>query len=377
MSADLVLRGGSVVTPSGRVDADVTIEGGRILAVGTAGPAEATIDATGLIVAPGFIDLQVNGGWGADITSEPATMWPLAERLVAHGVTSFLPTVVTSPPAAVGAARGALRGRPTEFTGAEPLGLHLEGPFIAPAKRGAHAAEHIVAPDLAIAESWTRRDGVAMVTLAPELPGAGAVIEQLRADGVVVAGGHSEATAAQASAAIDAGLTHLTHLFNAMAPLAHREPGIVGVGLARSDLTVGLIVDGLHLHPVTVEAVWRAKGPHGVVLVSDSASAMGRPHGEHRLGDRRVIIDETGIRTRDGTLAGSAITLDIAVRNLVTFTGCSPDEAITAASTTPARVIGATSKGEIAPGRDADLTLLSADLGVVATIVGGAIAWSA
>ena len=193
--------------------------------------------------------------------------------------------------------------------------------------------------------------------------------------GVVVAGGHSDASAEQTIAAIDVGMTHLTHLFNAMAPLTHRGPGIVGVGLARHDLTVGIIVDGLHLHPTTVAAVHNAKGAAGLVLVSDASSAMGRSPGTHRLGDTDVTIDETGVRTADGTLAGSTITIDEAVRNLVAFTGCDVDDAITSATSTPAAVIGATTKGRIAPGLDADLVLLDDQLVPATTIVAGEVVW--
>lgn len=377
MNGDLVVRGGSVVTPDGRHDADLVILDGRIEAVG--GPprdADApVIDAAGLIVAPGYIDLQVNGGWGSDVTSDPRSMWPLAQQLVAHGVTAFLPTVVTSPPEAVAAAQVALRDRPGSFVGAQALGLHLEGPLINPLRRGAHSLEHIATPDRELVEAWSADRGIAMVTLAPELPGGLEIIAELAGRGVVVAGGHSDATAEEALAAVEAGMTHLTHLFNAMAPLAHRAPGIVGVGLARTDVTTGLIVDGLHVHPTTVAAVHNAKGAEGLVLVSDSSSAMGMGPGTHQLGEVTVTIDDTGIRTPDGTLAGSAITLDEAVRNLVSFTGCSPDEAIVSATSTPAAVIGADTRGAIAHGLDGDLVLLDGDLVPVATVIAGDVVW--
>ncbi len=375
MTGTITLRGGSVVTPEGRIAADVHVAGGRIAAIGGAVPADRVVDATDLTVAPGFIDLQVNGGWGTDVTSDPRSMWPLAHRLTAHGVTSFLPTVVTSPPDAVAAAKAALRDRPGSVTGSQVLGLHLEGPLINPIRRGAHAERHIATPDPAVIEGWSRDEGIVMVTLAPELPGAIELVAELARRGIVVAGGHSDATAEEALAAVDAGMTHLTHLFNAMGPLTHRSPGIVGVGLARPDLTVGLIVDGLHLHPTTVAAVRNAKGVEGLVLVSESSSAMGREPGTHQLGDTTVTIDETGIRTVDGSLAGSAITIADAVRNLVAFTGCTADEAIASATSTPAAAIGASTKGRIVPGLDADLVLLDDDLIPVTTIIGGEVVW--
>ncbi|MEM8904044.1 MAG: N-acetylglucosamine-6-phosphate deacetylase [Actinomycetota bacterium] len=377
MTGDLVIRGGSVVTPSGRVEGDVVVVNGRIASVGVPAPSSTgtIVDADGLVVAPGFVELQVNGGWGTDVTSDPPSMWPLAEQLLTRGVSSFLPTVVTSSPDAVIGAQRALRDRPGSLIGARALGLHLEGPMINPVRRGAHPASHIAPADLDLAAEWSAASGIAMVTLAPELPGALDVIRALVDRGVVVSGGHSDATVEEAEAAIDAGMSHLTHLFNAMAPITHRAPGIAGVGLARADVTVGLVVDGLHLHPTTVAAVRNAKGAQGLVLVSDASSAMGRPPGTHRLGDTTITVDETGIRTADGVLAGSAIGIDDGVRNLVAFTGCAVDDAITSASTTPATVIGATSTGRIEPGLVADLVLLD-DLAPVCTIVDGAVAWT-
>lgn len=371
-AARLVVRGGTVLAPDGRRRADVAIVGGRIESVGAdLAPGDTEIDAAGRLVAPGLVDLQVNGGWGHDVTSDGGAMWPLAERLARHGVTAFLPTVVTSPPHCADDALAALAAPPVDHLGATPLGLHLEGPMIAPARRGAHRAEHIRLPDTDLVAGWSRDGGVTMVTLAPELAGAREVIRALVARGVVVAAGHSDATVDDVRAGVEAGVTQVTHLFNAMAPFTHRAPGLVGAALARGDLTVGLIVDGHHVHPTAVAAAWNAKGADGITLVSDSVAALGLPAHEHRLGDRAVLVDGETVRTSDGTLAGSAITLLDGVRNLVRFTGCPVDDALRAATATPARVIRSPDRGRLSPGAHGDLVVLTDDLEVVTTIVGG------
>ena len=263
----------------------------------------------------------------------------------------------------------ALARRPPGFVGAEPIGLHLEGPFLAPARRGAHPAALLCRPSVEAVKGWTRASGVAMVTVAPELPGALGVVRRLVAAGVVVAAGHTEATTTEAAAAVAAGVTYLTHLFNAMPPLAHREPGPVGLALAGGHVVAGLIADGIHVHPLAVAAAYRALGPDRLNLVTDAVAAMGRPAGTYRLGADDITVGPDGVRLGDGTLAGSALSIDHAVRNLRSFTGCSIAEAVATVTSTPARVLGLATKGTVAPGHDADITLLDRDLRVVATIV--------
>jgi N-acetylglucosamine-6-phosphate deacetylase len=209
------------------------------------------------------------------------------------------------------------------------------------------------------------------VTLAPELPGGLAVVEQLVDAGVVVSAGHTAATADELESAVLAGLSYVTHLFNAMVPFRHRDPGTIGLALADGRLTAGLIADGIHVHPIAVAAAWRALGPSRLSLVTDAVAALGRPPGRFPLGGRTVTLGDDGVRLDDGTLAGSALALDEAVRNLIAFTGCSPAESIATVTATPARVLGLRRKGTVAPGFDADLTLLTADLRVATTFVGG------
>lgn len=251
-------------------------------------------------VVPGLVDLQCNGAFGIDLGAEPERLWELAALLPQAGVTAFLPTIVTTPPAVVERAQAALAGRPSGFVGAEPVGLHLEGPMLALA--GAH--------DPALLRSFDLDDltGVRLVTLAPELPGAPEVIARLRDAGVAVFAGHTRAS--------DLSLVDgVTHVFNAMAPLHHRDPGPAGVALADDRLWVSLIADGEHVDPTVVRLVERAAGDR-LVLVSDSVA-------EPRL-----------------PLNGGRVLLDQAVRNLVAWTGCSVERAHAAASTAPARAIG-------------------------------------
>ncbi|MEE9414895.1 MAG: N-acetylglucosamine-6-phosphate deacetylase [Acidimicrobiales bacterium] len=373
------IANGIALTPNGLCRRTITVASGTIESVGEAneGIGAPTIDASGLIVAPGFVDLQINGGFGLDLLTDPGAMWDLGRRLPEHGVTSFLPTIITSPPEFTDRALTALTNRPRSYLGAEPIGLHFEGPMINQRRAGAHRPEHIVAPEVEVVESWSRSGGVVLVTLAPELDRRGQVIGELTRRGVTVAAGHTMATVTDAQAGVAAGVSMVTHLFNAMAPLNHREPNLAGFALAERSLIAGIIVDGVHVHPTTVAAAWNAKGPSGIVLVTDAVAAMGCPPGEFQLGGRVIISDGKSVRNREGTLAGSVLTLDDAVRNLVEFTGCTAADAMTAASATPADAIGDATRGRLVPGSIADLVLLDQDLQVQITICAGKVAYAA
>jgi N-acetylglucosamine-6-phosphate deacetylase len=377
---NLRIAGGQVLRAGGWVDADVSIAGDRIAGVDArpsaaeapSGRASGVLDARGLLVAPGFIDLQVNGAFGSDVTSEPSSIWSIGAGLPRTGVTAFLPTVISGPPEAAAAAMAALAtGPPPGWVGAEPLGLHLEGPMLSVSRAGAHEARFLRPPSPEVIEGWSPMAGVRLVTLAPELPGALEVIRQLRARGVVVSAGHSEASADQAIAGLEAGVTAGTHLFNAMPPVTAEEPGLAGALLARVDIVVGLIADGVHVRPGALRAAWMARGPHGIALVTDATAAMGMPDGKYVLGRRTIDLREGEVRDDRGVLAGSALSMDRAVRTLVRDAGASPEEALTAASATPARLLGLNERGRIEPGARADLVLLDRELHPVATVVGG------
>ncbi len=370
---DLVVRGGRALIDGALRSTDLASIDGVLAPASAVGPDPAVLDAGGLLVAPGYVDLQCNGGLGIDLASEPERLWELGAALPRYGVTAWLPTIVTTPEGVVDRALTALaEGPPDRWRGAVPLGLHLEGPFLSPEKRGAHPDALLRPPTLAAIEGWRRDGGVALVTLSPDLPGALEVIEALVARGVVVSLGHTPATAARASAAVDAGASWVTHLFNAMAPMHHREPGLAGVALADERVRVGLIPDGIHVHPLVVALAQRALGSR-LTIVTDAVGALGMPPGRQALGGAEVTIDDDGVRLADGTLAGSNLAMDQGVRNLVAYSGCPQEAALHAASTAPAAVLGDTVRGVLAPGARADLVLLTDDLHLVATVVAGAV----
>lgn len=379
------IHGATLYTPETILEnAAVLVEGGRITAVDTASalpcPAGArVIDAAGLLLVPGFIELQFNGGFGDDFTDDPTTIWRVAEALPRYGVTAFLPTIITSPPEKVALGQQVVtQHRPAGFRGAEPLGLHVEGPFLNPQKKGAHNPAYLRLPDLAAVAGWSPETGVRLVSLAPELPGALDVIRALAGRGVLVSAAHSMATYDQARAGFDAGIRYGTHLFNAMPALGHRDPGLPGALLADDRVTVGMIVDGIHVHPAMVALAWRVLGPGRLNLVTDAMAALGMAPGVHRLGDFEVTVDESSARLADGTLAGSILALDQALRNLIAFTGCALRDALATVTTTPARALGlAHERGRIAPGYVADLVLLTSDLRVRAAMVAGEVAYVA
>lgn len=356
----------------------VLIDHGQIVAAGPveqiACPSEArSFDAAGLTITPGWIDIQINGGFGHDFTAAPHTIWPVAAQLPRYGVTAFLPTVITSPLETVQAAQQVVLSRTAEFAGAKPLGLHVEGPFLNPQKKGAHNAHYLRSPSLEAIADWSPQQGVRLVTLAPELPNALDLVHALVKRGVAVSAGHSMSTFEQAHAGFDAGIRYGTHLFNAMPPLHHRDPGLAGALLVDSRPAAGLIADGIHTHPAMVDMIWRLLGPSRLSLVTDAMAAMGMSAGVYELGEMRVIVDQTSARLADGTLAGSILTLDAAIRNLIAMTGCSLAQAVSTVTAVPARLLGL--QADLTPGAPADLTLLTADLHVAHTIIDGQIVY--
>jgi N-acetylglucosamine-6-phosphate deacetylase len=386
-------RGGHVLIEGALLRADLAVEGDRIADIITDRSADDTtvgdddsdtVDCRGLVIAPGFIDLQCNGARGVDITNEPHRILDVAAALPRFGVTSFLPTVVTAPATARSAAIDAMSalaahsghrvdGRPT----AAPLGLHFEGPMISRHHLGAHVGRYAAEPASLLDEvdTWASSGVVRLVTLAPELHRATEAIERLVAAGVVVSAGHTAMTPAEFAAARAAGVSYVTHLYNAMAPFGHRSPGPIGAALADASVTVGMICDGVHVDPTAVAMAWRALGATRLSLVSDASPALGAPFGRFRIGGHDIVHDDTGVRTVGGVLAGSALALDQAVRNLMSFSSCSLPDALGTVTATPADLLGLVDRGRIRPGARADLTILDDAGHLQRTVIAGETAW--
>ncbi|GIV84671.1 MAG: N-acetylglucosamine-6-phosphate deacetylase [Candidatus Roseilinea sp.] len=360
-------------------DRRVLIEDGviRAIAAHLDAPADATvIDARAHIVLPGFIDIHVHGAMDADaMDATPEALQVMARFFAAHGVTGFLPTTMTAPREAIEAAlenvRRAMTGPPAPDA-ARILGAHVEGPFINPKQCGAQPTEFMRPADPREYCPWFERGVVKLITVAPEVDGAMRLIEDARRFGVAVAIGHTDATYAQAQAAFAAGANQATHTFNAMRGLHHREPGAVGAAMANDAVYAQLICDNVHVHPAAMNVLYKCKGADRLVVVTDAMEATGLSDGAFFLGARRVLVQGGIARLEDGTLAGSTLTMDAAFRNIIAATGCSWVEASRMCSASPSRAVGLDDrKGRIAPGYDADIVILDAELRVVRTIVGG------
>jgi N-acetylglucosamine-6-phosphate deacetylase len=364
---------GEVLTTTGPTRAAVVIQDGKIDALlrdpRSGDLPEERREFVGLL-CPGFIDLQINGAFGADIGPDPDAIKTLVTRLPTTGVTSFLPTLISSPTERYEEFFDALEEGAVE-NGARVLGAHLEGPFLAPDRKGAHDPAHLRPIDLGFLRELLRSGKVRIMTLAPELPNSLEAIELLLEEGAVASAGHTDATCEEVTRAVDAGLSLGTHLYNAMRPLAHREPGTVGALLTDDRVKVGIIADGVHVHEAALRLAYRAKGSEGLILVTDAMQAAGMPPGDYELGQRKVHLEDGAVRLPDGTLAGSALTMDEAVRNAVRFLVVSLAQAVRMAAETPAAALNLDGKGKIAVGCDADFVLLDSEGTVLETIVAG------
>ncbi len=328
----------------------VAIEEGRIASISPRAAVELPTDARvldfpGATLAPAFLDVHIHGAMGHDVMeATPAALNAMGSFLAAHGTGSFLATTVTAP---LDTTLRSLSGlakvlaQPPVAGRAQAVGIHLEGPFLSHTKRGVQPAEHLLAPDIATFDRlFEAAEGCKrLMTLAPELPGAIELTAHATARGVRVSLGHSNATAAETRAAIAAGAVSATHTFNAMRPLDHREPGILGTILTNDALFAELICDGIHVAPEMVKLWWRSKGAERAILVTDAISAAGMPDGAYRLGDFEVQV-ANGRATANGVLAGSALTLDRALANFMEFTGAPLEQALRLLTVNPAVMIG-------------------------------------
>ena len=351
------------------------------LAVAAEIPAGRLLDFPDLILAPGFIDIHIHGGAGRDaMEASESALAQIERQLVKHGVTAYLPTTVTAPNEKILEALDGLgksiatanrnQGR------AAPLGIHLEGPFISHEKRGVHPPQDLLPPSpQALDRFWQASAGtIRMMTIAPELPGAAETIRYARSLGVHSSLGHSNATYQEAQSGISAGADHATHTFNAMRPLDHRDPGILGAVLENDELTADIIADGIHVHPSVLKLFLRAKGADRAILITDAISATGMPDGVYSLGGLEVQVSN-GRCEYQGKLAGSVLTLDRAIRNVMSFAGWQLQQAVKLATLNPAQRLGISDqRGLLAPGRRADLVVLTPEGQVAHTIIGGEMA---
>src|ERR1700686_3140874 len=370
-------------TPVEEVDQPLlVVEDGLISDVSSRSAKEAPgnaslIDFGDAVLAPGFIDIHMHGGAGLDVMrASPSDLPRLGKFLITHGVTGYFPTTVAAPLDATYTALGQLADaiEANEVSvQARPLGIHLEGPFLSHKRRGVHPPEYLVNPTVEIFERlWQAARGhVRMLTIAPEIPGAMEVIAEAARRKVCVSIGHSDAKMPTAQDAVKAGARHATHTFNAMRPLDHRDPGIIGEVLTDDRLSADIIVDGIHVAPPIVKLFLHAKGRERAVLITDAISATGMPDGRYQLGPIEVDVKD-GKCTSNGSLAGSVLTMDRAVRNVAQFSNWSLRDAVRAATLNPAQAVGLSSHhGVLAPGAAADFTVLSRTGEGVKTIVRG------
>ena len=363
-------------------DPVVTVEDGHIATIATRAtgelPAQARVfDYPGATLAPAYLDVHTHGAAGHDVMeATPEALSAIGSFLASHGTACFLPTTVT---ASLDATLRALSGlakllaQPPSPIQARPIGIHIEGPFLSHARRGVHPTEYLLAPDIALFDRFfeAAEGHIRLMTLAPELPGAVELAAHATARGVRVSLGHSDATAAETRAAIAAGAVSATHTYNAMRPLDHREPGILGTVLTTDSLFAELICDGIHNAPEMAKLWWRAKGPERAILVTDAMSATGMPDGQYRLGGMTVQV-ANGRATADGVLAGSVLTLDRALANFVAFSGAPLELALRLLTVNPAAMAGLSDQaGSLTVGRPANLVAVDAAGRLVASIQNG------
>ena len=384
----IALTAASLFTPLERIEQPLLlVDDGVIVEVSSRALREVPkncrlVDFEDAILAPGFVDIHIHGGAGHDVMESDRDALPAVERLLArHGVSAYLPTTVTAPIDSTLAALERLadaieivdKQQQERELRARPLGIHLEGPFISHARRGVHPPENLLLPTLDMFDRFWQaaRGHILVMTIAPELPGAGEVIKEAARRGVCVSIGHSDADLDAARAGVAAGARHATHTFNAMRPFGHRDPGILGEVLTDSRLSADIIADGIHVDPVVVKLFLDAKGPDNAVLITDATAATGMPDGRYRLGSVEFEV-KGGRCLADGRLAGSVLTMDRAVRNVAQFAQWNLPRTLRLATLNPARVAGLKDVGQVKAGARADLVALSPSGEIRNTMIGGA-----
>jgi len=384
----IIIINGTIITPFHLVSGKaIIIEKGKIIEIVNKEELKTAtltgvevIEAKDKFIVPGYIDIHIHGGGGSDVMD--GDYEAINQIAIAHshfGTTSFLPTTMTmSKDKIIRSLRSICKAAKKGTAGAEILGIHMEGPYINPEKKGAQKEEDIKKISIEEFLEFNQASGnlIRLVTIAPEMPGAIDLIKYLYKQGIIASVGHSNATYVQTRAGIQAGLSHVTHTFNAMRELHHREPGVVGAALTSPELTVEVIADGIHIHPIVLKILTKIKEAEEIVLITDAMRAAGLKEGTYDLGGQEVIVTKGQARLKDGTLAGSVLTMDKAVKNMASKVGVPLPKAIQMASFNPARSIGIDDKkGSLEPGKDADIVILNKNLETELTIVAGKIVY--
>lgn len=376
----LLIQNVTVVNHDGRIEADVLIENGRItkIAQHIQHGAEKVIDGTGKYIFPGFIDMHIHGSVACDVMdAEQTKLHTMARSLVKEGTTSFLPTTMTQSNDNIERALAELAKFTSATDEAEVVGIHLEGPFVSKNRAGAQPLSHIKRFDRALFDQWQALSGhrIKEITIAPEEATREDI--QYLAKQAVVSIGHADATFDQMQQAVQDGATQGTHLYNQMRPFHHRDPGVVGGTLLLDALKAEIIVDFIHVHKDAVNLAYRMKGARGIILITDAMRAKGMPHGDYDLGGQMVHVTETGAHLANGSLAGSVLKMDEAVRNMKQATNCTFEELVCMSSYNAAQQLQLTTKGIIQEGADADIVLLDEQLMIQQTIKRGQIVYEA
>jgi len=380
----LALTADKLFTPDGTIERPlVLIDRGKVAEISSFSaralpPGSSLRSFDGAAIVPGYIDLHIHGAAGFDLMSGSTDAFSLIEQMLArHGVTSYLPTTITAPMDRTLTSLELLADlieQPAEKREgrAQAVGIHIEGPFLSHRRRGVHPPENLLPPRIQTFERFweASRGNIRMMTIAPELEGAEELIAEAARRGVCVSVGHSDADVEATERGIAHGARHATHTFNAMRPLEHRSPGILGTVLTDKRLSADIIADGVHVDPSIVRMFATLKGPDNTVLITDGLSATGMPDGHYHLGSLDVEVKD-GRCIANGVLAGSVLTMDRAVRNLAAFAEWPISKAVATASRNPARVADLKGKGVLAPGSDADIVILNAAGEVLQTFIGG------
>jgi len=381
-----VILNGRIITPFRILEgAAICIQDGKIVDIKDkkdldSADKENVIDASDKNIVPGFIDIHMHGGGGFDAMDGNAeAIKKIASAHSRFGTTAFLPTTMTmGRDKIIQALKGIRKAFEEGDAVVEILGVHMEGPYINVSKKGAQKEEDIKKASIEEFLEFEKISGnlIRIITMAPEIPGALDFIRTLHEKGIIVSIGHTDATYEEVQESIRAGASHVTHTFNAMSGLNHRKPGVVGAALTSPELIIEMIADGVHIHPAVMKILVRAKGTEKVILVTDAMRAAGMPEGLYELGGQEVIVADGRARLKNGTIAGSVLTLDKAVRNVVNLLGLSLSEAVKMATINPARRLGVEDrKGSIEIGKDADIVILNNKLGVDLTIAKGRIVY--